>query len=675
MLKLKKSLICLTLSLLLLNNIGFWFAQDLLTWEELDSEILSGTDDSIQEEDELSPEVQKKANTINNFEGQKMDMIDELYESDSATVFFDTDKAQEQLNDLSDQFKDISKDFTDIRKKKTKILDQYNEIRETVQDTLDDINTAKTEMNNRVIKIKLYTKKLVSIKKDLEEIQADMDLTKENISRYTTALYKINNDFYWEDLYIDDIKLLVRSEDNIAQSLNTEDLIKAFTLTLDELMSVLKTKQEKYIQYTKQLNDLRVKYKYEVKSYDTEIQHLTEQKKYLIQMLTFLKSNKDETDKEFLDLYESKKSLKTQIVNLLSLTNKNIWTLELATWFDQNMSDFFNAEEQEDWDKFFSWPILPVSRISTYYDDPDYEKDFWVLHKAVDLVVPQWTEIYAPANGVVYKVIDQDWPWVNWMIVLHKYGYVTVYLHLNKILVKEWDFVKRWDIMAISGWKPWTRWAWFLSTWPHLHFEILKNWEYIDPLTTLDLSIFRSKGQLISTYSFKYIKDKFSRNIDLSDIEYMAWNNLYERRVKFLTTYWAWPFKDIALWEDASKWKNVDIDLAICIWFAETWLGHNMTSDWNIGNVWNNDRWNRKAFPDAYRGARSIFNALTNEYLWKHTTIDQLSRYWNATGSIYASSSENWQKNVVKCLTKIKWYRVPENYSFRINVESWEDTD
>jgi hypothetical protein len=57
---------------------------------------------------------------------------------------------------------------------------------------------------------------------------------------------------------------------------------------------------------------------------------------------------------------------------------------------------------------------------------------------------------------------------------------------------------------------------------------------------------------------------------------------------------------------------------------------------------------------------------LNNAYLWSYHTINQLSRYGNKDGKIYASSPINWQTNVLKCLSQIKGYYIPEDFPFRI---------
>jgi hypothetical protein len=59
----------------------------------------------------------------------------------------------------------------------------------------------------------------------------------------------------------------------------------------------------------------------------------------------------------------------------------------------------------------------------------------------------------------------------------------------------------------------------------------------------------------------------------------------------------------------------VDVDLGMCIGYAETSMGRAFASANNIGNVGNNDRGDRvdKASPEA--GARAIYVTLNNQYL------------------------------------------------------------
>ena len=53
--------------------------------------------------------------------------------------------------------------------------------------------------------------------------------------------------------------------------------------------------------------------------------------------------------------------------------------------------------------------------------------------------------------------------------------YKTIYAHCNEILVREGDEIKQGDKIATIG-------NTGNSTGPHLHFEVLKDGEYVDPL-------------------------------------------------------------------------------------------------------------------------------------------------------------------------------------------------
>ena len=64
--------------------------------------------------------------------------------------------------------------------------------------------------------------------------------------------------------------------------------------------------------------------------------------------------------------------------------------------------------------------------------------------------------------------------------IQHDNGYITRYAHLSTIEVKKDDEVTDGFIIGYSG-------ATGGVTGPHLHFEIMKDGEYIDPLTVNDL--------------------------------------------------------------------------------------------------------------------------------------------------------------------------------------------
>ena len=120
----------------------------------------------------------------------------------------------------------------------------------------------------------------------------------------------------------------------------------------------------------------------------------------------------------------------------------------------------------------FLWPLLTVSRISSLIG-----QRWGSFHPGVDLAVPNGTPIVATLDG---KVISSKYlgGYGNCVILEHRKGFITKYGHNSYLFVKEGDYVKKGQILALSG-------NTGRSTGPHLHFEVRFNDIPLDPLDFL----------------------------------------------------------------------------------------------------------------------------------------------------------------------------------------------
>lgn len=101
-----------------------------------------------------------------------------------------------------------------------------------------------------------------------------------------------------------------------------------------------------------------------------------------------------------------------------------------------------------------------------------------------------------------------------------------------------------------------------------------------------------------------------------------------------------------------NKW-NVKPEVILCIARADSDLGRALKSKNNIWNVGNNDRWDTREFETIRDGIFAIGEVLNNKYQKNKETIQDLSRYGNCEKDcqyVYASSTENWENNVMNCL-------------------------
>ena len=97
------------------------------------------------------------------------------------------------------------------------------------------------------------------------------------------------------------------------------------------------------------------------------------------------------------------------------------------------------------------------------------------MHYGLDFSVKKGTPIYATADGKVV-IIKSSFGGLGKHIYLdHGNGYRTVYAHLNKFNVKKGQKVKRGELIAYSG-------NTGRSTSPHLHYEVHKNGEKLNPI-------------------------------------------------------------------------------------------------------------------------------------------------------------------------------------------------
>ena len=94
-------------------------------------------------------------------------------------------------------------------------------------------------------------------------------------------------------------------------------------------------------------------------------------------------------------------------------------------------------------------------------------------HFGIDVAAKFQDDIYSPANGkVVFSGMSEDLG--NTIIISHPGGFITVYAHNDSNLVLSGTVIEKGQIIARVG-------ETGNSQGPHLHFEIWKNNQILDP--------------------------------------------------------------------------------------------------------------------------------------------------------------------------------------------------
>lgn len=98
-------------------------------------------------------------------------------------------------------------------------------------------------------------------------------------------------------------------------------------------------------------------------------------------------------------------------------------------------------------------------------------------HPGIDIAVDFGTPVYASAAGTVEQA-GWNGGYGRYVKLDHGNGYETAYGHMSGIAVTEGEAVRKGDIIGFAGSSGY-------STGPHIHFEVLVDGQFVDPMYML----------------------------------------------------------------------------------------------------------------------------------------------------------------------------------------------
>ncbi|MFW5648686.1 MAG: murein hydrolase activator EnvC family protein [Candidatus Alkaliphilus sp. MAG34] len=121
------------------------------------------------------------------------------------------------------------------------------------------------------------------------------------------------------------------------------------------------------------------------------------------------------------------------------------------------------------------WPVPGYTTINSYFGNRIHPiLKVPKLHTGIDIKVPAGKDVVAAGNG---KVVTSGTlgGYGKTVIIDHGGGIMTLYAHNSKLLVSEGSNVTKGQKIALVG-------STGVSTGPHVHFEVRKNGQYVDPI-------------------------------------------------------------------------------------------------------------------------------------------------------------------------------------------------
>lgn len=123
--------------------------------------------------------------------------------------------------------------------------------------------------------------------------------------------------------------------------------------------------------------------------------------------------------------------------------------------------------------------IYPIQKgeykiTSTFGERMHPIKKKLMMHNGVDFAAKTGTNVKASASGKIIKREFKENSYGNVLVIEHVNGHVTLYSQLSEFKSELGELVKQGDIIGLVG-------SSGMSTGPHLHFELRKNDEYLNP--------------------------------------------------------------------------------------------------------------------------------------------------------------------------------------------------
>jgi murein DD-endopeptidase MepM/ murein hydrolase activator NlpD len=394
--------------------------------------------------------------------------------------------SREEIKLLKDNVHELQ---NKIRESDVQITDLTSQLENL--DRLIEVNREKIEAIK--IQIARQENRILILKDDIQEREKELRENLASLDHSLTTLYLQTNSFFGET-----------GEGNLlaflASESNTGDILKQhaylsflqrasqdLAVTIMEQQQALGKEREELDQKQKISAALQILLQSEQRTLSSaqasKQRLLTETQGRQAIYETLLELSKKEAEQVTLQIERLKENYSFFQTKLDEL-RKNPGISELP--FPTLENELLDEENSLKGEMPLSWPVSPALGLSALFHDTAYQKALGVAHNAIDIRVIQGSKIKAAQDGVVTKVADNGFAY-SYIIVAHPDRILTLYGHLSEILVSEGEIVRQGQTIGLSGGIPGTKGAGWLTTGAHLHFEVFKNWQQVDPLEYLPL--------------------------------------------------------------------------------------------------------------------------------------------------------------------------------------------
>lgn len=352
----------------------------------------------------------------------------------------------------------MQKELDDIAKKKEALENELNKISEKKEEELEKKGIIDEQINATKSEIGLLNNMISTLDSQLDAAEKELESAERQINEnLELSKNRIRSAYEQGDASMLEI---------IAQSKNIYDLISKV-----EIVSRITQKDNELIESIRInkaiIEEKRAEIKSDKDKSEKAAQQLSSKKNQL--------EKKQNASERLIDEINSDEAATKRAVEAAEKAEEQLQNeirAALAAASSQGSSGVVDSGD-------FMWPLDSKYRNITspfgYRTHPT--TGVYKLHSGCDISSSgiRGASIYAAKGGTVMKA-GYNRGYGNYVLINHGDGYATLYGHADTLLVSAGQVVNKGDVIGYVGNTGY-------STGPHLHFEVMKNGEYTNPLS------------------------------------------------------------------------------------------------------------------------------------------------------------------------------------------------
>ncbi|GAA0659232.1 murein DD-endopeptidase MepM/ murein hydrolase activator NlpD [Sphingomonas insulae] len=165
--------------------------------------------------------------------------------------------------------------------------------------------------------------------------------------------------------------------------------------------------------------------------------------------------------------------------------------VQLVRWDDDGKLAWFDAKGQSERRGFMGMPV--AGRITSSFGYRMHPLlGYLKMHKGLDIAAPYGSPIYAALDGVVQGA-GRSGGYGNFVKLIHGGGLASGYGHMSRIAVARGQHVRQGQVIGYVG-------STGMSTGPHLHWEVWRNGQTINPRSISFASVAALSGDALRRF-------------------------------------------------------------------------------------------------------------------------------------------------------------------------------